>query len=57
MKSKFQGKDLSRLEVDEMTELSIYLLMEEKGANVFGLWSAAKTELVKSYEKQIGFRI
>ena len=49
--------EISKLDIEEMTTLSIYMLMEEKGANVFGLWSASKSELLKSFEKQIGFKI
>ena len=57
MKSKSQNNDYSKSDIDEMSTVSIYMLMEEKGANVFGLWSASKSELLKSYEKQIGFKI
>ncbi|MBN2422370.1 hypothetical protein JXB41_04020 [Candidatus Woesearchaeota archaeon] len=57
MKSKSIDKTYSKLDVEEMTTVSIYILMEEKGANVFGLWSAAKCELLNSYERQIGFKI
>ena len=55
MTSKF--KNHSKTDIKEMSTTSIYFLMEEKGADVFGLWSASKSELLKSYEKQIGFKV
>lgn len=55
MKSKIQ--DRSKADIEEMSTMSLFMLMEEKGANVFGLFSASKSELLKSYEKQIGFKI
>ena len=55
MKSKIQ--DRSKADIEEMSTMSLFMLMEEKGANVFGLFSASKSELLKSYEKLIGFKI
>ena len=56
MKSKNNTNRYLESEIKEMTSISIYILMEQQGANVFGLWSSSKSELLKSYEKQIGFK-
>jgi hypothetical protein len=56
MENILQKKDYLKSEIEEMSTISIYFLMEEKGANVFGLWAADKSELIKAFEKQIGFR-
>ena len=55
MKKIFQ--DYSKEDVEEMSTMSIYMLMADNGADVFGLYSASKSELLKSYEKQIGFKV
>ena len=53
---KPQAKNYSMSEIEKMTPTGIYMLMEEKGADVFGLWPADKSDIVKSYGKQVGFR-
>jgi|SaaInlStandDraft_4_1057021.scaffolds.fasta_scaffold249874_1 hypothetical protein len=54
---KKKTKRYSKSEVGEMSSVSIYMLMEQQGADVFGLYAAPKSELLKSYGKQIGFSI
>lgn len=51
-----QDRNYSLSEIDGMTPMGIYMLMEQKGADVFGLWSADKSDIMKSYGEQIGFR-
>ena len=46
----------SASEISEMTATSIYMLMEANGADVFGLWSADKSDIMRSYAYQVGFR-
>ncbi|MBN1502242.1 hypothetical protein JW930_01755 [Candidatus Woesearchaeota archaeon] len=54
MKKKIQ--DHSRSDIEEMSTMSIYMLMEDKKADMFGLYAASKSALLKSYEEQIGFK-
>ena len=49
-------QEYKQSELYEMSNISIYLLLEERGADVFGLWSASKPELMNAYKRQIGFR-
>ena len=53
---KPQARDYSVSEISGMTPTSIFMLMEQKGADVFGLWSADKSDIIKSYGEQVGFR-
>lgn len=55
--NKSQTRDYLESEIEDMTVTSIYLVMEEKGADVFGLWSANKSDILKAYGKQIGFKL
>ncbi|MBW2990572.1 hypothetical protein KY348_02590 [Candidatus Woesearchaeota archaeon] len=55
--NKSQTRAYLKSEIEDMTVTGIYLLMEEKGADVFGLWSATKPDILKSYGKQIGFKL
>ena len=57
MKNKSENNQYSKSDLNELTALSIYLLMENKGADMFGLYTAPKSVLLKSYEKQIGFKV
>lgn len=43
-------------DLESMSPLSIYLLMEAEGADVFGLWPADKSDILRSYGQQIGFK-
>jgi hypothetical protein len=54
--NRLQNRDYVKSEIENMTAMSIYMLMEQKGADVFGLWSANKSDILKSYGKQIGFK-
>lgn len=49
-------QDYGKSQVENMTPMSIYMLMQQKGADVFGLWLADKSDILKAYGKQIGFR-
>jgi hypothetical protein len=41
-------------DLDRMSAMGIYLLMQEHGADVFGLWSAEKADIVAAYKEQLG---
>jgi hypothetical protein len=48
--------EYTREDIEELSAIGIYLLMEKQGADVFGLWSADKDDLVNAYGQQIGFK-
>ena len=48
-------QDYSKRDIEEMSTMSIYMLMDDRGADVFGLYGASKSELLREYERQIGF--
>ncbi len=53
MKSIHQ--DYSRKDIEGMSTMSIYMLMDDRGADMLGLYGASKSELLREYERQIGF--
>lgn len=50
------NEEYSRTDIEEMTSMGIFMLLEEKGADTFGLFAASKSVLLKSYEDQVGFK-
>jgi hypothetical protein len=48
------NKIYSKSELEQMSTLGIYLLMQEQGADMLGLWSAEKNDLISAYCQQIG---
>ena len=55
MKGKIQ--DYSKTDIEEMSPMSLFMLMEDKGVDMFGLFAASKSVLLSFYEKQIGFKV